>query len=348
MKKINSLGNVIVYLATYPPRECGIATFSQDLVTAIDKRFNPATKSKVIALNESDTSIYNYDNRVIEQIPASSLERYVTLAEEINSQERIKLVNIQHEFGIFGGSWGDYLIPFLQVLKKPVVVAFHSVISKPDDYLKKVVALIAEKTRAIVVMNKHSKEVLEKEYQVPRSKIFVTPHGIPQTTFDPPGDSKTAFGFEGRTVLSTFGLISRDKGIEYAIRALPRVISEFPDILYIILGETHPVVRQQEGEAYRNFLNQEVERLGLANHVKFYNKYVTVEEIVQYLKSSDVYISPTVNLEQSVSGTLSYALGCGRPVVSTPTVYAQQMINDQNGLLEIGRASCRERVWKDV
>ncbi len=325
--------NYILYLSTYPPRECGIATFTNDLATSFDLRFNPTTKSKVLALNESETVRYNYPKRVIGAIAADRLERYVELANKINLNKDIKLVNIQHEFGIFGGEWGDYLIPFLQVIEKPIIVTLHSVLPQPSDYLKRTVQLIGEYSKGIVVMNDRSRTILEAEYAIPKSKIFCIPHGIPHATFESSKDAKQELGLEGKIVLSTFGLISKDKGIEYAIQALPAVVKAYPNVIYLILGITHPQVRAYEGEAYRNFLMNEVSRLHLNEHVQFYNKYLSLEEIISYLKATDIYISIPVNPMQSVSGTLSYALGCGRAVISTPTEYAKYLINEGNGAL---------------
>ena len=333
MKFSQKYNNIICFLSTYPPRECGIATFTQDLADALNKKFNPVVKSKICALNDSPTSIYNYSGDVAREISASELENYAMLAHEINSEKSIKVVNIQHEFGIFGGFWGDYLIPFLQVIRKPVITTFHSVLPNPEEHLKKVVMFIADKSKKIVVMNESSKEILEKDYRVRPGKIAYIAHGIPAVPFESSRDSKERLGFGDKIVLSTFGLINPDKGIEYALRALPGVIRVFPNILYLIIGATHPVVRKQEGEAYRNFLISEVERLNLQNNVKFYNKYIPLEEIVVFLKATDVYVSPVLGAGQSVSGTLSYALGCGRPVISTPTQYAKHIISEKNGML---------------
>jgi len=326
--------NQIIYLSTFPPRECGIATFTQDLATAFDKRFNPLTRAKVVALNETQTSFYNYPKRVIGSIGTNILENYVALAEKINKNEDIKLVNIQHEFGLFGGEWGDYLIPFMQVIRKPVVITFHSVLPDPEDYLKRIVEILGFKSKAIVVMNERSRNILENDYGIASSKIFLIPHGIPPTTFEQSKVAKTELGLEGNTILSTFGMISRDKGIEYAIRALPKVVKKFPNVKYLVIGATHPLVRRGEGEIYRNFLQKEVDRLNLKEHVLFYNKYLPLEEIIKYLKATDVYLSPVANPMQSVSGTLSYALGCGRAVLSTPTEYAKHIIKEgENGFL---------------
>lgn len=332
--KFTPANNYILYIGSYPPRECGIATFTQDLATAFDKKFNPVVKSKICALNEQPTSIYNYEkNRVIHQIAATELEHYVSLAREINTNPDIKIVNIQHEFGIFGGTWGDYIIPFLQVLEKPVVTTFHSVLPNPDEHLLKVVRFLGLRSKALVIMNRFSSQVLVREYDIPQSKIVFIPHGIPQVPYEASHLYKKEFNLEDKIILSTFGLLSPDKGIEYAIRALPEVVEKFPNLIYLIIGETHPVVRKDQGEAYRNFLVKEVERLGLEKHVQFYNKYITLDEITRFLRATDIYVSPTLAKTQSVSGTLSYALGVGRPVISTPTEYAKSIVKPDLGIL---------------
>jgi len=325
--------NNILYISTFPPRECGIATFTQDLTTAFNKKFNPLVKAQVCALNELPTSIYNYNCNVVNQIAATELENYVSLAKKINDSKNIKLVNIQHEFGIFGGKWGDYLIPFLQALEKPAVITLHSVIPRAEESMKKVVKKITTECKAVVVMNKISQKILAEYYDVPQYKIFYIPHGIPQVTYEKSKLYKQQLGLENKIVISTFGLINKNKGIEYAIRALPKVIKRFPNVVYLIIGETHPNVRKQEGERYRNFLQKKVKKLGLKDNVKFYNKYISLEEIIRFLKATDLYISTPVDRNQSVSGTLSYALGCGRPVISTPTQYAKHVITKNSGII---------------
>ncbi|MBI5079473.1 glycosyltransferase [Candidatus Wolfebacteria bacterium] len=325
--------NYILHLGSYPPRECGIATFTADLVNALNKKFNPVVKTRVIAINDQPTSIYHYNNNVVHQITATELEHYVALAREINKREDVRLVNIQHEFGIFGGDWGDYLLPFLQAVEKPIIITFHSVLSDPDEKLRNVVRSVVNQARVAVVMNKLSQEILENNYEISKSKIALIPHGIPQVPFEPSDKFKQDLGLENRMVLSTFGMLGPGKGIEHVIRALPKVVKKFPNVIYLVIGATHPNVRKEEGEEYRNFLIREVEKLKLDNNVKFYNKYLTLEEIIQYLKATDVYVSSNVDLGQSVSGTLSYAMGCGRPIISTATAYAKWIIDETNGIL---------------
>lgn len=325
--------NGILYLSTFPPRECGIATFTRDLVEAIRRQFNPGVKPQVLAINSDLTDIYNYERSVTHQINALNIEDYIIAARKINEDEEIKLVHVQHEFGIFGGYWGNHVIPFFQVIEKPVIVTFHTVLPNPKRNIRHIVQFILQHAKAVIVMNAYSKQILQEEYGAEESLVYVVPHGIPQVEFSDGREEKQRFGLEGKTVLSTFGLLSRSKGVEYALRALPAIVKHYPNVLYLIIGVTHPMVRKKEGESYRNFLHHEVQRLGLKNHVKFYNKYLSLEEVISYLKATDIYVSPTVDREQSVSGTLSYALGCGRPVVSTDSLYAKSIVNTARGRL---------------
>jgi glycosyltransferase involved in cell wall biosynthesis len=325
--------NNILYISTFPPRECGLATFTKDLTDALDKKFNPAVKTKILAINNERTDIYNYDSNVMGQIAATDIEDYIISANKINQDSKVKLIHVQHEFGIFGGENGNHLIPLFQVIKKPVIITFHSVNPKPTRNLKHVVQFITKNVKAVIVMNELSKEILEKEYEIEKSKVFIIPHGIPQITFSNGEKEKEELGIKGKNVLTTFGFLSRGKGIEYAIRALPAIVRRFPNTLYLIIGATHPIVRKFEGESYRNFLKKEVEQLKLKNHVKFYNKYLNLAEIISYLKATDIYISSSINMNQSVSGTLSYALGCGRPVISTASSYAKSIITPGKGIL---------------
>ena len=262
----------ILYMSSFPPRECGIATFTQDLTNAMDKEFSPEIKSKILAINDNGTSIYNYPRKVVMQISETEMEDYINRANEINKSPHIKLVNIQHEYGLFGGEQGEYLLPFLELVQKPVIITMHTVLPRPDEKMKKIGQLISHKSFGTVVMNKQAKEVLVEKYGIKRSKIYVIPHGVHHIAFPSTKRAKKKLNLSGRTVLSTFGMISQDKGIEYAIEALPKIIEKYPDLLYLIIGATHPIVRREEGETYRNKLKKLVVKHKLTKHVKFYNK----------------------------------------------------------------------------
>lgn len=323
----------ILYMGSFPPRECGIATFTSRLTSAIDKEFAPKVKTKILAINSNGSSIYNYPRKVTMQINETEIEDYINRANEINKKPDIKLVNIQHEYGLFGGEQGEYLIPFLEILKKPVVVTMHTVIPRPDEKMKKVAQSIAEKSNRIVVMNKIAKQILHEKYQIKLNKISVIPHGVFHVPYPSKTRAKKKLNLQGRTILSTFGMISCDKGIEYAIEALPDVVKEHPDVLYLIIGATHPQVLKHEGERYRNKLKKLIIKHKLGNYVKFYNKYLTENEVTDFLKATDIYIYPILSKEQASSGSLSDAMSCGCPTIATKSQYAKSVINHERGVL---------------
>ena len=318
-------------MGTYPPRECGIATFTKDLVTAIDKKYNKI-KTKILAMNRNGVNIYNYPKEVIYQIDDSKIEDYAEKAKLINQNRNIKSVVIQHEFGIFGGKYGKYLIEFVNNLEKPFAITFHSVIPKPEKNRKQVVQAITKNAKNVIVMNNLAVNILKKDYGL-KNNINVIPHGIHHVKFRKSLKEKSKRKIDKRTILCSFGLISPGKGIEYVIDALPGVISKFPDVLYLIVGETHPNEEKRRGESYRNFLERKIKNLGLQNNIKFYNKYLKLSELLSYLQATDIYIAPCLNSKQATSGTISYALGSGRPVISTPTLQAKDIISNDVGFI---------------
>ena len=323
----------IVCLATFPPRQCGIATFTTDLTNAIDQIFGPSVKSKIIAMNPTEVSHLPYSDKVIWKICQLREEDYVNAANKLNRLKNVKLVSIQHEFGIFGGEYGSHLLLFLKKLQKPVVVTFHSVLPAPDEKMRDIVQAIMKYSRGIIVMTNSSREILKKDYGLDPERIQVIPHGIHHVSYRTSGRVKSVLGFSGKIILSTFGFLSPGKGIEYVIKALPKVVEKFPNIRFLIAGVTHPTVLGQEGETYRNFLIKKVRQLGLSNYVSFYNTYFDVNKLLQFLEATDVYLSASLNSNQAVSGTLSYALGSGRPVISTAFAQAKQDITSEVGIL---------------
>jgi glycosyltransferase involved in cell wall biosynthesis len=329
---INKIDPHILFMATYPPRECGIATFTRDVSEAVNRLFFPSLKTNILAINSNGTNIYNYPKKVLYQISDTEITDYLEIAKKINNSNHIKIVNIQHEFGIFGGEYGDFLIPFLEMLKKPVIVTYHSVLPGPNEKLKKVTCEISKRVSAIIVMTKQGVKILREDYDI-RTPIYVIPHGIPTSTLELQKREKKNLGLVGKKVALTFGMVGPGKGYEHVIESLPMLVKKFPNLLYVIVGETHPGVRKIEGETYRNKLESRVRELKLEKHVKFYNKYVTLSEIIQYLKACDVYICPPDNPNQITSGTLAYAMGCGRAVVSTSFLHAQDIVTENRGRL---------------
>ena len=323
----------VVYLSSFPPRECGIATFTADLTGALDNLLETVIDSRIAAMNTDAVSRYHYPREVIFQIDPYSEQDFINTAEKINKTDDIKLVNIQHEFGLFGGKYGSYIVSFLDVLKKPSIVTFHSTLPSPNPELHNVVRLIAEKSNALIAMTSRSKEILIKDYEIDEKKVSVILHGIHSVPYSPSAKFKSVLGFSKKTILLTFGLLSRGKGIEYVLESLPQAVKTYPNLMYIVLGVTHPNVLKEEGESYRNSLIQKVRELKLSSHVSFYNEYVTLDKLLQFLKAADIYISTSLDPNQAVSGTLSYALGSGRPVISTPFAQATEIITPQSGLL---------------
>ena len=322
----------ICFLSNYPPKECGLATFTKDLTYSMNKKFNPKMKSRVIALNDPE-SHYRYDNKVIFQITRNNPQDYIETAQKINNSNEMKLVCIQHEFGLFGGDYGEDILYFLNAVEKPVIVTFHSVLPNPDENRKKIVKQIAAKVSAIIVMAQAAVDILNKDYGIEKSKIYVIHHGTPNAKFLPPDQYKKKLNLENKKVILTYGLLSRGKGIEYMIKALPPLIEKYPDLLYLILGETHPNIRMEEGESYRNELIELVKELGLEENVKFENRYVTLKELVEHILACDIYAFTNLEKEQITSGTLAYATACGRPIVSTPIIYAEELLAQDRGIV---------------
>jgi glycosyltransferase involved in cell wall biosynthesis len=329
----------VAYLSSYAPRECGIATFTEDLTQYID-RLSILKPAAIVAIND-DGSSYSYGNEVVLEIDEEEKETYQQVAHEINNSE-FDLVNIQHEFGLFGGIWGNYLLTFLKELDKPSVTTMHTTLSMDSKRLQslrhvsihnKVVREIGKRSSAITVMTKMASNILKEDYNIDEDKIKIIPHGCPEMPFIPTDEPRKELFLEDRIVLSSFGLLSRDKGIQNAIRALPEIVKEWPEVLYIVIGETHPQVRLHEGERYRKRLMKLVKKLNLSKNVRFHNRFLTKDELIKYLQATDIYISPYVKKDQLSSGTITYALGAGKAIISTPFYYAMEVLDEGRGLL---------------
>jgi glycosyltransferase involved in cell wall biosynthesis len=319
----------IAYVSSYPPRECGIATFTKNLVFATNQ-LGIFRKPQVIALNEKE-AIYNYDRSVRCQIRRDFQKDYVEAASYINSS-KVDLVNLQHEFGLFGGEWGEYINSFLEELQKPVVSTLHTLSPSFEPKPQTVLKQIANHSSKIITMTNTAKKILIA-YNVPRSKIEIIQHGCPDVPFVESNKVKSSlFGLKGKTVLSTFGLLSRSKGIQYVIKALPEVVEKYPEIVYLVIGETHPEVRKFEGERYRKKLMKLVDALDLYENVKFHNRFLREREVIKYLQATDIYITPSLEPNQISSGTLVYAMGAGKAIIATPYLHAQESLAKGRGL----------------
>lgn len=320
-------------MGTYPPRECGIATFNQDLLKSSQHFLGNGISCKVAAFNFSPLDTYVYPEEVAWEIDQNNKSEHLSLANQCNDSPGISGIIIQHEYGIYGGLDGEHILSFMEHCHKPMIVTLHTVLPEASDHMRSVTAKIIELSNVLIVLTQSSKAILEKTYPQSIDKVHVIPHGVHYTPFETTKSSKKKFKFESKIILSTFGLLSRGKGIEYVLQALPEVIKKHPNLIYLILGETHPVIRRKEGESYRKELAELVDKLHLKKHVRFYDQYLTVADLIEFLKATDIYLSTSINPDQAVSGTLSYALGAGRAVVSTAFSQAKEIITPESGRL---------------
>jgi glycosyltransferase involved in cell wall biosynthesis len=320
----------ITYISTYPPQECGIATFTRDLQSAIAK-YTPFSDPSIIAVS-GEASIEAYPKIVKFRVQKQNLQSYIEAASFVNDSGA-NAVSLQHEYGIFGGEDGEYILEFLKRLKVPIIATLHTVLFNPSPNQRRIVQEIAGMSGALVVMVQMGKEMLMNSYGVPAEKVVVIRHGVPNVHRIRPSVVKKTLNVPDHTVISTFGLISRGKGIEYAIQAMPEVVKKKPKALYLVLGETHPGVRNYEGESYRKELLQLVSDLGMEEHVRFNNRFLSLDELISYLCATDVYVTPYINRDQICSGTLAYALGCGKAIISTPYLYSEEVLSKGRGIL---------------
>jgi glycosyltransferase involved in cell wall biosynthesis len=332
----------IALIGTYPPRKCGIGTFTNNLLKAIAANTGQddlASVARVIAIDDYGQN-YDYPEEVILHIRQNRQRDYITAAKQINFSEA-EVCILEHEFGIFGGDDGVYILSLIHRLELPLIVTLHTVLKEPSYTQRSIINEIGDRAARIVVMSKRAIEFLTEIYNIPAEKIDYIEHGVPDFEKVSQLNIKKKYNFEGRKILLTFGLISRNKGIETVINALPDVVQKYPDLLYIVSGKTHPEVIKHSGEEYRNFLQRLVKQHGLERNVFFNNEFLTEKKLFEYLSASDIYITPYLNEAQITSGTLSYAVGVGSAVVSTPYWHAQEILDDGRGRLFEFKNSCQ-------
>jgi len=318
----------VLFIGSYVPKECGIATFTHDLLNSVS---DAGIKCEVIALN-NPSETYDYPKRVVFQIDKDKIEDYYFAADFIN-QSDVDIVCLQHEFGLFGGDAGDYLFTLLSGINKPIITTMHTLIQEPELVYRKSTEKLIEYSEKLIVMSQTAVDILKDIYNVPEDKIEIIFHGMPDYPFKGSSKYRKKMNLDGSPLVLTFGLLSQNKGIESMLKALPDVVKQHPKLIYLILGATHPMVKKTQGETYRDSLKNMVTELGLENNVIFHNKFVEIEELCNYIMASDIYVSPYLSREQIVSGTLTYALGMGKAIISTPYWYAQEMPADNRGLL---------------
>jgi glycosyltransferase involved in cell wall biosynthesis len=320
----------VAFVGNFPPRKCGIATFTADILSATAEA-HPQSQCIAVSVNDGHER-YEYPAAVRFEIKEQDLSSYLQAADFLNISN-VDAVCLQHEFGIYGGTAGGHILALLQELRMPVVTTLHTVLMQPNSDQRRVMdGVIALSTR-LVVMAERGRQILQDVYDVPFAKIDVIPHGIPDVGFVDPTFFKDKFGAEGRIVLLTFGLLAPSKGIEHVFNALPRIIAEFPQVVYIVLGATHPNELRNQGDAYRHSLEILARKNKIEKHVVFYNQFVDLENLTEFLGAADLYLTPYLNEAQITSGTLAYAFGAGKAVVSTPYWHAAELLAEDRGVL---------------
>jgi len=322
----------IIILSTYPPKQCGIASFSKDLYDSLAAH---GTRVQIAAVSD-ETVLEAYPNEVVLAINKNTFTDYAKLAEQIN-KSNIDFCIIQHEYGIYGGTDGEYLLAFTRQLKKPYLLVAHTVLRAPSAQQHRILKELLSRAAGTVGMSRRSLRLMAELYQAPLAKLHFIHHGVPVFPRLDREQLKLNLGWENRTVITTFGLIGPGKGLENGIKAIALLKDQYPQLLYLIAGDTHPVVKRREGDAYYNSLFALADTLGVSQHVYFDKRFLSLEDLGTYLNLTDIYMTPYPNYEQAVSGTLAYALGCGRAIVATPYVYALDMLQDnQCGLIADG------------
>ncbi|MBN2193382.1 MAG: glycosyltransferase family 4 protein [Polyangiaceae bacterium] len=320
----------IAFVGSYFPRRCGIATFTHDLARSIAAR-HPGTERVVIPVTDPEQQ-YDYGPEARFEVDEQSRDAYRRAADFLNLT-RVDVVSLQHEFGIYGGPAGSYVATLLRELDAPVVTTLHTILDDPSPQQDRVLREIISLSARLVVMSARGQALLTDLYDVPEAKVDVIPHGVPDMPFADSTFYKDQYGVEGKQVLLTFGLLAPNKGIESVLRALPPLVRDFPDLVYVVVGATHPNLVREQGEAYRLSLIRLAEDLGVRKHVVFFDRFVELDELLCFIGAADIFITPYLNPKQITSGVLAYAFGCGKPVISTPYWHAEELLADERGVL---------------
>ena len=321
----------ILFITSYPPRECGIATYSQDLIKALKNKFSHSFKLSICPL-ESESEKHDYMERIKYTLNTDMPDAFAILAKSINENKAIQLIMIQHEFGFFEKN-KTHFNTFLESVAKPIIIVFHTVLPTPDKELKAQVKQMGSIAESIIVMTNSSAEILVCDYGISKEKITVIPHGTHLVSHSDVELLKQKYHFSDRTVLSTFGLLSSGKSIETTLDALPSITKQYPEVLFLIIGKTHPAVIKYEGEKYRKMLEDKVATMHLDKNVKFINHFLPLHDLLEYLQLTDIYLFTSKDRNQAVSGTFSYAISSGCPVISTPIPHVKEVLTKDAGVI---------------
>ncbi|MBI2587343.1 glycosyltransferase [Candidatus Amesbacteria bacterium] len=313
-----------LYISTYIPRKCGLATFTKDLTNAINL-LNPLALAEIAAMDNQISAGLRYPHEVKFRLRQEVKEDYGQVVDYVNESGQVDILVIQHEFGIFGGENGDYILELVEKIQKPLVITLHTVLAKPTPKMKEVIRRLGKKAEYVVVMLEAAAEMLKNRYHLDKRKVIVIPHGVPD--FPRLTDGKKKLGLQGKVVMTSANLVSRSKGLEYVIAAMPEILIHIPELVYFVVGETHPVVKSTEGEKYRHKLKKMAKDLNLGPHVRFVNTYLPLQKLINYIGASDIYITPYLDPQQAASGSLAYAIGAGKACISTPYLYAREIFN---------------------
>jgi glycosyltransferase involved in cell wall biosynthesis len=322
----------ILFISTFPPRKCGIASFTQDLVNAINQEVTDDMEIDICALDKQKNKKL-YGEPVSMVMDSRQLDGCIETAKKINTDPCIKLICIEHEFGLYGGELGEYLLGFLSLLDKPFIIRLHTVLPLPGTKMLKIVQSIALLADKVIVMTKHSALLLKEDYALSSDKIMIIPHGTHANSIINADELKRNYDLANRQVLTTFGLLSPNKGIEEGILAMKEISAAFPEAIYVVLGQTHPNLLEQEGEKYRNYLQQLITDNDLEHNVMFINEYVPTQKLMEYLALTDIYLFTSKDPNQAVSGTFLYAMSASCPIISNSFVFAKEMLDEKTGII---------------
>ena len=327
---IGKMGKNITFISSFKKSECGIASYTQDLIAALGKS-DDSNRLSVLGVETIPHRSTHLSSKIKQVIKTDSVASYIDAAEFVNNSDT-DLIHLEHEFGLFSGTDGENILAFTEKLNKPFIITFHTVLTNPSYNQKRIISNLANSSRKIIVMAESARLNLVSIYGIDPKKITRIPHGVPKINIGH-GNDKKILGYENKWMISTFGLINSGKGIEYIISALGKIKNEIPNVVFLVIGKTHPKIILSEGERYRKSLVLMVKAMGLENNVIFIDRYLSQKELLSYLKATDIYISAYLEPQQVISGTLAYALGAGKPCISTPYLYAQEVLANGRGVM---------------